>query len=314
MAELHLGDLDGLRLLADAARQGSISAAARQHGIAQPVATERLRRLEQRLGLALLERGPRGSEPTAAGRHVLALAEPVLRAVDELTTGARSFRDGVRRSVRVMASLTIADYFMPLVLQRFRAAGGPPVELTVGNSTAVTAALAHGDVQIGCIETPRRVTGFRSRTLMTDSLVVVVAPHHPWARRRRPLTPRLLAATPVLTREQGSGTRDAFEMAIRKAGHTPAPPLAVMGSTTMLKTACAAGDGACVISELAVAGELERGTLRTVPVDGLDLSRELRAVWSPHDHDPDIRAFLRIATDVAFMSSPSDRSRRSRET
>ena len=57
------------------------------------------------------------------------------------------------------------------------------------------------------------------------------------------------------------------------------PPLAELSSTTAIKSAVAAGAGPAVLSSLAVAGELMAGTLRAVPVSGLDLRRDLRAVW-----------------------------------
>jgi len=61
------------------------------------------------------------------------------------------------------------------------------------------------------------------------------------------------------------------------------PPLAELSSTTAIKAAVAAGgagSGAAVLSSLAVAAELSAGTLRAVPVIGLDLTRTLRAVWT----------------------------------
>jgi DNA-binding transcriptional LysR family regulator len=55
--------------------------------------------------------------------------------------------------------------------------------------------------------------------------------------------------------------------------------LAELSSTTAIKSAVAAGAGPAVLSSLAVAGELTAGTLRAVPVIGLNLNRVLRAVW-----------------------------------
>ena len=58
------------------------------------------------------------------------------------------------------------------------------------------------------------------------------------------------------------------------------PSAAELSSTTAIKAAVAAGAAPAVLSSLAVAAELAAGTLRQVPVTGVDLTRTLRAVWT----------------------------------
>jgi DNA-binding transcriptional LysR family regulator len=114
-----------------------------------------------------------------------------------------------------------------------------------------------------------------------DRLTVVVPPGHPWERRRSGITAAELAATPLVTREPGSGTRRYFEEALRaQGGLDRVPPVAELSSTTAIKSAVAAGIGPSVLSSLAVAPELATGTLRPVKVTDLDLSRRLLAVWT----------------------------------
>lgn len=298
---LTVDDLVGLEVFLDTIRLGSISAAAREHHLSQPSATERIRQLERRLGVRLLTRGPGGSLPTAEGEAVAGWAHEVVAAIERLAAGAGALRArGERAPLRIMASLTVAEYVLPDWLHAHRGSGGAPVELAVGNSVAVARAVADGTVQLGFVETPRRFPGLAAATVGGDRLTVVVAPGHPWARRRRPLTADDLAGAPLLVREPGSGTRDAFESALAAAGCGLAAPLAVLASTTTLKAAAMAGDGACVLSELAVAGELATGRLRAVEVTGLDLSREFRAVWAgTAGQVPDeVQRFVRLARQV----------------
>ncbi|MEP7333152.1 MAG: LysR substrate-binding domain-containing protein, partial [Terracoccus sp.] len=110
-------------------------------------------------------------------------------------------------------------------------------------------------------------------------LVVVVTPDHPWARRRRPLTPGELAATSLVEREPGSGTRTTLDDAL--SAHDRAQPLLELSSGAAIRASVLAGVGPAVISTLAVADQVNAGTLRIVPVDGLSLERRLRAVWRP---------------------------------
>jgi DNA-binding transcriptional LysR family regulator len=302
-AGLRIDDLGGLELFVDAVRLGSISAAARQHHVSQPSATERVRSLERRLGVQLLTRGPGGSAPTPAGEAVAGWARDVLDSVGRMSEGVAAMRGASERHpLRIMASLTVAEYVMPAWLHAHRLAGGASVELGVGNSVTVARAVSEGEVQLGFVETPRRMVGLRTAVVGGDELTVVVSPTHPWAKRRAPLTARELAATPLLLREQGSGTRDAFEEALSDALGADSPvdiaPLAVLASTTTLKSAIATGDGASVLSRLAVESDIASGRLVSVAVTGLDLRREFRAVWQPTQHDAAVQRFVKMARNV----------------
>ena len=102
---------------------------------------------------------------------------------------------------------------------------------------------------------------------------------HPWARRRRPLTAAELAATPLVVREPGSGTRETVEAALRRAGAAAVKPLLELGSASAVRNAVIAGAGPAVISELDVVREVAGRRLVPVAVAGVELGRVLRAVW-----------------------------------
>lgn len=121
----------------------------------------------------------------------------------------------------------------------------------------------------------------RSVLVATDRLQVVVAPGHPRAGRTRPLTLEEIAATALVEREPGSGTRIALEAIVEKRlpGVRRAAPVAELNSNGTILASVAAGLGPAVLSELAVREAVERGRVVSVPVAGAPLGRELRAVW-----------------------------------
>lgn len=303
---LRMEDLAGLELFVSAVRLGSISAAAREHDISQPSATEKLRTLERRLSMKLLDRGPGGSAATPAGEAITQWAQHVLVAVDRMSAGvaAMSSRDA-QHPLRIMASLTIAEYVMPRWLHTLRSAGARPIDLAVGNSERVIRAVEAAEVELGFIETRRLTTGLRSIDVGGDTLCVVVGPGHAWARRRGLITPQLLEQTPLLLREQGSGTRDALESAMAESGCDAPRALTIMASTTTLKSACAAGDGISVLSELAVAHDLAAGTLVALPTINLDLRRQFRAIWRPDVVSADAERFVRTCRSLSSNVDPA---------
>ncbi|HVW42293.1 MAG TPA: LysR family transcriptional regulator [Amycolatopsis sp.] len=83
----RVAELSGFELLLSVARLGGIGAAAREHGISQPAASARIRQLEARLGVTLVNRSPRGSQLSEAGSLVAGWARPVVEAAADLEAG-----------------------------------------------------------------------------------------------------------------------------------------------------------------------------------------------------------------------------------
>ncbi|HEV7649212.1 MAG TPA: LysR family transcriptional regulator [Actinophytocola sp.] len=272
-------DLESLRLLVSVAELGSVGRAARAMGIAQPSATRRLAALERRAGFPLLVRTPAGSTPTTDGKLVVAWASALLAAAEEFQTSLTALRTNRAAALRIAASMTIAEALLPRWLSDLRRVE-PDVHvgLTVTNSSSVARlVLGDSDVDLGFVEGPTLTEGLASRVVGTDQLIVVVPPGHPWARRRRPLAAAELAATPLVVREPGSGTRETLDRLLVRNG--PVGPQLELGSNAAVRGAAVAGIAPAVLSRHAVAPDLASGALVEVAVADLRLARRLRAVW-----------------------------------
>ncbi|MHB8439017.1 MAG: LysR family transcriptional regulator [Acidimicrobiales bacterium] len=275
-----LPDLGALDLLVSVGRLGSISAAAAEHRVSQPAASMRLHTLERSVGLQLLERVRTGARLTPAGTATVEWATDILDGVRALQAGAAALRRDERALLRVAASMTVAEYLLPQWLRRFSVESpGVGVSLEMGNTTRVASLVSSGQVDVGFIEGARPPGRLRARDIRTDELVVVVGRDHPWARRRRPLTPSQLAATALVLREPGSGTREVLTNALAELGLDVRGSME-LGSTTAIKAAAMAGAGPAVLSRLAVVGEVRSGALVAVPFTGISLVRTIRAVWT----------------------------------
>ncbi|MFI6036588.1 LysR family transcriptional regulator [Streptomyces sp. NPDC051315] len=275
-------DLGALELLLAVARLGSLGGAAREMGITQPAASSRIRSMERQLGVALVDRSPRGSRLTDAGALVTDWARRIVEAAQAFDAGAQALRDRRDSRLRVAASMTIAEYLLPGWLLALRAERpDTAVSLLAGNSAAVAERLLSGEADLGFVEGLTVPSGLDSTVIAHDHLIVVAAPAHPWGRRRRPLSAGELASTPLILREKGSGTRQVLDAALGGL----ARPLIELSSTTAVKAAAVSGAGPAVLSELAVGEELAMRRLVRVPVEGVLLARDLRAVW-PTGHRP----------------------------
>lgn len=291
----HVPDLVTLELFVAVAREGSIGAAARRVGITQQAASARLRVMEAQVGAVLLDRDPRGSRLTRAGALLADWAVPLLAQADELDTGIASLRRARDAQLRVAASLTVAEHLLPAWLVALRTEyergrrTAPEVTLIATNSLAVAALLSGREAELGFVEGPSVPRGLRSRVVARDRLVVVVRRDHPWARRKAPVSPVELAATPLVEREEGSGTRQSLHQTLAGSLGSNielAAPAMQLTTSTAIRQAVSAGAGPAVLSILAVHDVLAAGLLTVVPVAGIDFQRKLRAVWLGADQPP----------------------------
>jgi molybdate transport repressor ModE-like protein len=272
-----LPDLESLRLLVAIVDLGSIGAAARHVGISQPAASKRIRSLEARWRLRLLDRSRRGSSVTDDGAAVVCWAREVMHGLEVMKTGIEALSLERRSGLAVAASLTVAEFMLPRWIGELRARQ-PSLHplLRVVNSEQVAQLVRAGDADIGFIETAMLPRDLSVVHLGADALSIVTLPTHPWARRSTPLGRAMLARAEFVLREPGSGTRSTFERALRIE-----PKLALeAGSTTALVGAVLAGVGPAVVSTRAVASYLDTGRLVEIPHE-LDLWRPISAVSKP---------------------------------
>lgn len=291
-----LPDLPSLRLLADVARHGSIGAAGRGAGISQQSASERLRAMEAQTGLVLVRRSTTGSSLTAAGRLLVEWTARLLEQADEVELALRTLRQERSEELHVFASMTTAEYLLPRWLVRLRQLRQVTVGLHATNSEAVLDAVRSGEAGLGFVEGPGDLGGLSSKVVGHDELVLVANPTDVWARRRRPLTPEMVAGRALTSRERGSGTRRVLEEALAAAGLQPSPPEVELTTNPSVVGAVQAGSPPAFVSRRAVERDLDTGQLVEVPT-GLDLRRHFTAVWvgGPKPPAGPIRDLLGIA-------------------
>jgi DNA-binding transcriptional LysR family regulator len=200
--------------------------------------------------------------------------------MESLLVGTAALRSDGQTHLRVVASMTVAEYLVPGWLHDLR--GSNPeiaVSLQMGNSHDVVKLMEQGTPELGFVEGAQpRSDVLHSRIVQADDLAVVVAPSHPWAKRRRPLLAAELVRTPLVIREEGSGTREVFEGALHALG-LEAIAAVELGSTTAIKAAVISGAGPAVLSRLAVDADVREGRLTIVQIEDLSLVRSIRVVW-----------------------------------
>lgn len=178
-------DLTDLRLLVAIADAGSLSRAAADFPIALSAASNRLRLLEQRLGLALFERHADGMTATPAGRIALDHARKVLADATQLSQALDGLSGRQRVQVRLAANTVANSTFLPPALGPFLN-DYPEVDLQVEerSSQEILRAVQAGDIDIGVLDGNLPLDGIVSLPFRNDRLVLFVPEGHALAPRR----------------------------------------------------------------------------------------------------------------------------------
>jgi DNA-binding transcriptional LysR family regulator len=256
--------LDQLRVFVAVAERQHMTRAAEALSIAQSAVSASIAALEGRHGARLFHRVGRGIELTEAGRAFLSEARAVLARAEAAEHVLSDLGDLTRGTLRVQASQTIAGYWLPRHLVAFhRAHPGIDIELAIGNTAQVAAAIHDGLAELGFVEGAVHDPLLESRKVARDQLMVVVGPDHPWGAAAH-ITPAQLATGDWVLREPGSGTRTVFEAALRGFGIAPTSlrVALTLPSNESVRAAVEAGLGATALSASVAAPSIEAGLLR----------------------------------------------------
>lgn len=255
--------LEQLRIFVAVAEREHVTQAAAELNLTQSATSAAIAALESRHAVKLFDRIGRRIALTDAGRLFLSEARAVLARAASAEAVLDDLAGLKRGRLSFAASQTVGNYWLPPLLQAYRARHpGIVTTLTIGNTQSVAAAVHDGLADIGIVEGEIDDPHLTSETVAVDEMVLVVSPGHYWAGSAA-ISPARFGETAWILREPGSGTRRLFEDMLAGAGTSlDALDIALeLPSNEAVRAAVEAGAGATVISRLVVAASLQAGTL-----------------------------------------------------
>ena len=260
--------LEQLRIFVAVAEREHVTRAAQALNLTQSAVSGAVSALETRHGLHLFDRVGRGVVLNEVGRTFLGEARAVLARAAAAEAALRDLASLNRGRLSIHASQTIATYWLPRRLVDFHAAyPGVELDVRVGNTQDVARAVREGEAELGFVEGLVTDPALDQTEVGADRLLVLTAPDHPWAARRK-LTAEDLQGAAWVLREAGSGTRASFEAELERRGVRLDRMSVTMTlpSNEAVLAAIAAGAGATALSESVAAAHLARGELARAPV------------------------------------------------
>ena len=253
----------------------SFTRAAEASLLTQPTVSENIRLLEEELEEKLLDRLGREVLPTPAGEILYRYARDILQLRDEVRQALTDYRGRLAGALLIGASTIPGTYLLPPLVATFRNAF-PQIRptLKIAGSGQIVEALLRGELSIALVGAKTADPRLECRELPGDELLLVIPPGHPWWGRKEIAVPELVEQ-PFILREPGSGSRQVMAAALRRHGLEleKLDVHAEMGSNEAVLQAVRAGLGMAVISSLAVAEDLKRGTLQSPTIVNADMRR-----------------------------------------
>ena len=276
MADLKLKDLRYLVAVADTRHFGR---AAERSFVSQPTLSAQLKKLEEYLGVQLIERAPKRVQLTAAGEEIVERARRILEASEEIVELARGHRDPLAGRLRLALLPTIGPYLLPNVAARLRKQL-PRLELMLYEyqTDPMLEKLHSGEIDVGILAFPVPMDGLDSYELYREPFMVAMPANHRLAQRNSVRVEDLDQET-LLLLEDGHCLRDqALDICSSTNVHEKQDFRAT--SLETLRQMAAAGAGIPLLPELAgrgaygnARGVAIRPFVKPVP------TRTIGAVW-----------------------------------
>ncbi|HEX3948614.1 MAG TPA: LysR substrate-binding domain-containing protein [Steroidobacteraceae bacterium] len=275
-ATMNLKDLKYLVALADT---GHFGKAAERCFVSQPTLSAQLKKLEEFLGVKLVERQPKNTQLTEVGKQIVVRARRMLDESEEIIALARSNTDPFAGKLKMGLIPTIGPYLLPRVMPKIRKTV-PQLGLMLYEyqTEALLKRLRDGEIDLGIMALPMLSDGMESRALYEEAFTVALPLHHPLAAKSRIKVSDLNGQT-LLLLEDGHCLRDqALEVCSRVDVHEAQDFRAT--SLETLRQMVVAGLGITLLPEMAV--ESPYGSQRGLVVRQFQKpkpSRTVGAVW-----------------------------------
>jgi LysR family transcriptional regulator, low CO2-responsive transcriptional regulator len=281
MAASDFAELPHLATFAAVAERGSFTGTAAHLGVTQAAVSQRIAVLEKELHVSLFNRRAGRISLSDAGQRLYHYARQILDLHGQARKEIGAFHPTVAGDLPLAASSVPGECLLPALLSAFHDKyPGVHVRATVGDSGSVMEDIEKGRATLGLVGQDAEKPSLEFRPIGSDTLVLVVAPGHRWAARKRiPLNS--LAGESLIIREPGSGSRSALEKSLARAG-TSLAGLNItleLGSNAAIKDTVKGGLGVAFLSRLAIQREIDADELRVVTVSGLSLSRHFYLVY-----------------------------------
>jgi LysR family transcriptional regulator, hydrogen peroxide-inducible genes activator len=298
-------NLQELRYLVAIAEHRHFGRAAEACNVSQPTLSSQIRKLEDELGVTLLERTNKRVDMTPVGSQILAHAKRALSETTQMESVARAARDPLIGALKLGVIPTLAPYLMPLILKPLKQEyPGLGIELWEDQTRLLIEGLRNHRLDAALLATETDAPQITEIVLFNEPLLAALPPNHRFAKSKSVNEDSLSGELLVLA-DGHCLSNQALAACGAKHGHARSALQGSMQAATLetLVNLVAAGYGATLIPALAASSLGQRG-IALIPLAGHS-SRTIRLASRPGYPRPQaLRALekvIRKAVDSTFL-------------
>jgi DNA-binding transcriptional LysR family regulator len=274
-------NLDYLKTYIEVVQLGSFSEVAKKLAISQPAVSFQIQKLEQYLGVRLIDRSQKTLTLTEAGKRFLHFAESVEKERSRLQHDLDQMREEVTGNLIVTASTIPGEFLIPSILSEFKTLH-PAIraQVRISDSFKVISEVRDGSYEVGFCGIAPKGQDLEVFNVAEDEIVLIVFPEHPFAERSE-VSLTELHREPFISREETSGTQQSLEALLSQVGvdlKTWTPNL-ILDTTQAVVAAVEGRAGIAFVSNLAIKKSLALGLVKQVKVNGLKLKRDFYCIY-----------------------------------
>lgn len=267
-----------LQVFLAAAETENFSEAGRRLNVSQPAVSMQIRALETRLGMDLFHRSGRHITLTEAGHALIPMSRELVDKAIQIEETMASMQGDVVGLLKLGCSTTAGKYVLPKLLSGLRD-HHPQVEVVchVTGREAALQKLREGEVHIALTSLREPYKDIEYRSFLTDHIVLIVPPDHPWAHTNHVIQPADLETQTFILREEGSGSLEALKEGLswHEMSLDHLNTVMVLGNSEAIRMAVQEGIGIAFVSTMVAAEAAHNGVISIVDVEGLNLTKTL---------------------------------------
>lgn len=298
-------DLWQLNIFCNVIELKSFSKAGKAIHLSQPTISSHIRDLENYFNCRLIDRLGKEAVPTKAGNLLYTHAKKILAMKETAEAAMAEFHGSIKGRIKIGGSTIPGGYILPGLIGSFVSKHSEvKISLVIHDTSQVIDKIIDGEVEFGMVGAKTMDKRITQVPVIKDEMCVVIPKGHKWFNKKE-LDIRDIKKEPFIIREPGSGTRKSLveKLEEQKIHLDDFNIIAELGNASAIIQGIKSKIGISILSSMAVEEDCKNGTLKAIPIKGIDLSRQF--YFTRHkDRTPSplMKAF------VSFLEENTDQS------
>lgn len=289
-------DIETLKLFCDVIKLKGFTQAGAANSITQSAVSQRLKALEKRFGIPLIERQGSELHLTKAGEVVYKGARRILAELREVEEHLQEIGGKVGGSVKVAAIYSVGLYELdPFVKKFLQSHPDIQVQIEYSRASKIYQDVINGSIDLGIVAYSNNRPQIRSIPFREDELVLICSLDHPFSQHES-ISLKKIASQPFVTFQEDIPTRKALDDILKRHGVSVIVK-AEFDNIELIKRAVEIGLGISVVPSMTVKSEIQAGLLKALSLSEGPFMRPIAVLYrSGRSLPPGVKKFMAVLT------------------